>query len=85
VVSCRPWHLDDIRLRLRALAGLPGDPDPAVVHSLPLEPSGDQVIRYRATSTGHVLRQQTWGSADQRSVTTRTAAGVGRPADDRCR
>jgi uncharacterized protein (TIGR02677 family) len=32
--------LEDIRLRLRALAGLPADPDPAVVHSLLLELSG---------------------------------------------
>jgi len=32
--------LEDIRLRLRALAGLPSDPDPAVVHSLLLELSG---------------------------------------------
>jgi hypothetical protein len=32
--------MEDIRLRLRALAGLPSDPDPAVVHSLLLEPSG---------------------------------------------
>jgi hypothetical protein len=32
--------LEDIRLRLRALAGLPEDPDPAVVHSLLLELSG---------------------------------------------
>jgi uncharacterized protein (TIGR02677 family) len=32
--------LEDIRLRLRALVGLPADPDPAVVHSLLLELSG---------------------------------------------
>ena len=32
--------LEDIRLRLRALAALPADPDPAVVHSLLLELSG---------------------------------------------
>jgi uncharacterized protein (TIGR02677 family) len=32
--------LEDIRLRLRALAGLGADPDPAVVHSLLLELSG---------------------------------------------
>jgi uncharacterized protein (TIGR02677 family) len=32
--------LEDIRLRLRALAGLPADPDPAVVHNLLLELSG---------------------------------------------
>jgi uncharacterized protein (TIGR02677 family) len=32
--------LEDIRLRLRALAGLPADPQPAVVHSLLLELSG---------------------------------------------
>jgi uncharacterized protein (TIGR02677 family) len=32
--------LEDIRLRLRALSGLPADPDPAVVHSLLLELSG---------------------------------------------
>lgn len=32
--------LEDIRLRLRALAGLPAAPDPAVVHSLLLELSG---------------------------------------------
>jgi uncharacterized protein (TIGR02677 family) len=32
--------LEDIRLRLRALARLPADPDPAVVHSLLLELSG---------------------------------------------
>jgi uncharacterized protein (TIGR02677 family) len=32
--------LEDIRLRLRALAGLPAAPDPAVVHNLLLELSG---------------------------------------------
>jgi len=32
--------LEDIRLRLRALRGLPAEPDPAVVHSLLLELSG---------------------------------------------
>jgi uncharacterized protein (TIGR02677 family) len=32
--------LEDIRLRLRALAGLAADPDPAVVHNLLLELSG---------------------------------------------
>jgi len=32
--------LEDLLLRLRALAGLPADPDPAVVHSLLLELSG---------------------------------------------
>jgi uncharacterized protein (TIGR02677 family) len=32
--------LEDIRLRLRALAALPADPDPAVAHSLLLELSG---------------------------------------------